>query len=918
MYRVVLSLLCLLAFCTEGVTDDHTDFFESRVRPTLVTFCYDCHGPDEQSGGLRLDSREGWRVGGQHGPAIVPGNPDASLVIKAIQYRDEELRMPPVDEGGKLADAQIADLVRWVTLGAPDPRESRPALAGKVESAKQHWAFQPIRRPSPAAGKHPIDALIERKLGEAGFVATPPTDRHTLVRRAVYGLHGLPPNPAQRSAGARNFGQLIDSLLASPRYGERWGRHWLDVARYADTKDGVLMYGEGRIRPFAYTYRDYVIRSFNEDKPFDRFVHEQLAADQLGLSANAPELAAMGFLTLGRMFDNNPHDVIDDQIDTVTRGLLGLTVSCARCHDHKFDPLPTADYYSLYGVFASSEQPFERPRIERTSEQGKAFEAELAEKIVALREMQSEQYELLTRTARERTADYLVHVVTTEPDVAETSVFFLSLLPDALRPQIVNRWRKLIQQRAVPDDVVFGPWHDLLADFQLRPEVWRARGVNEVVIAAMVEARPQTAEEVAKAYGDLLTSSVAGQSSEHDELRRLTVGRESPNWFPQGRVWHYMSRAEKDKYNGMVNELDTLATKSPGAAGRAMVMVDSETIVQPVVFRRGDPTMRGEPVPRRFLEVISPEERKAFGSGSGRLDLAHAITDPHNPLTARVFVNRVWMHHFGQPLVENPSDFGIRTEAPLHLDLLDYLASELIRNGWRLKPLHRLIMTSAAYQRSSRIPRDEGFAKQHTADPTNRFLWRFNRRRLDLEAMRDTLLFVSGQLDAKMYGRPVSIDDANNRRRTVYCLVERQSVPDVVRNFDFASPDASVGQRNVTTVPQQALFAMNSEFVAGVATEVAAIRPRLMNTPRNETFFSRSVKQSPNTPWSDRSTGHGVSGDCPTIFSQSRSEKRLCRIQRLYEIVLGRCATAEEVRLGHRVPGSRGLAAVRPSSTHVE
>ena len=289
-----------------------------------------------------------------------------------------------------------------------------------------------------------------------------------------------------------------------------------------------------------------------------------------------------------------------------------------------------------------------------------------------------------------------------------------------------------------------------------------------------------------------------------------------------------------------------MAVKAKSAAARAMVMVDSSAIYEPVIFERGNPSQPGKPVPRRFLTVLAGRSAEPFGSGSGRLDLAKAITAPGNPLTARVIANRIWMHHFGTPLVENPNDFGLRTPAPTHPDLLDYLASELIRNGWRLKPLHRLIMTSAAYQRASKLPGDGTFSGQFQRDPENQWLWRGNRRRLDLEAMRDTLLSVSGQLDLAMFGRPASIDDASNFRRTVYSLVERQSAPEVFRTFDFPSPDASVAKRNQTTVPQQALFGLNSDFVRQAAAELAKKLEREPKDDRIIQLYHKLFRRDPS------------------------------------------------------------------------
>jgi hypothetical protein len=400
-----------------------------------------------------------------------------------------------------------------------------------ARAADTHWAFQPIRTPpvptlrtpNPSL-RTPVDAFILARLEAAGLSPSPPADRRTLIRRASFDLLGLPPSPEEVAAFEADpapdaYERLIDRLLASPHYGERWGRHWLDVARYADTKDGVLMFGDDRVRPFAYTYRDYVIRAFNDDLPFDRFIHEQLAADRIESSADPRRLAALGFLTLGRQFDNNVHDVIDDQIDTVTRGLLGLTVSCARCHDHKYDPIPTADYYSLYGVFASSEEPLVPPPLDPDRRGPEAFETKYVAKQREIREMLDAQYALLSEAARARVADYLVHVATTEPDPLETAIYFLSLAPADLRPPLVARWRHFLGQRAKPDDPVFGPWHDLfalpdgrfasdapavLAGWQGREPGTRPGQVNPLVRDALAAATLAGKSDVARTYGNLL------------------------------------------------------------------------------------------------------------------------------------------------------------------------------------------------------------------------------------------------------------------------------------------------------------------------------------------------------------------------------------------------------------------------------
>jgi hypothetical protein len=846
-------------------TSQALDFFEKKVRPLLAEHCSRCHGREGKvKGGLRLDNRAGLLKGGESGPALVPGKPDESLLIKAVRYADPDLRMPPK---GKLAAAAVADLERWVALGAPMPKDTVARAPAGIDfaAARRHWAYQPVRKPSLPAVKDrawaaaPLDFFILARLEEKGLTPSAPADRRTLLRRVSFDLIGLPPTAAEIEAFEQDtspeaYEKVVDRLLASPRHGERWARHWLDVARYADTKDGVLMYGFDRIRPYAYTYRDYVIRALNEDTPFDRFVHEQLAADQIEPKVEPWRLGAMGFLTLGRMFDNNVHDVLDDRIDTVTRGLLGLTVACARCHDHKYDAIPTTDYYSLYGVFASSEAPLELPLTERPeSLPGAAeFEKSVAPKRAALRKFLDDQYALLSETARQRVGDYLVHVATKPPDPLETAIYFLSLAPEDLRPPIINRWRRYLERHARADDPVLGPWYDLMklpeVEFAGRAQAvldgWKARPegagkgqVNPLVRDALAGAKLTGKADVARAYGDLLRrvyhegkKRPVVDTAVRQQVLDLVTGRDSPAHFPRGHTWQYMSRGEKDAFGGKRTELDRLAAQAPAAPPRAMVLRDAE-ILEPRVFVRGNPGVFGEKVPRQFLRVLAGDDRKPFPHGSGRLDLAKAITAPDNPLTARVLVNRVWMHHFGEPLVATPSDFGARSSPPTHPELLDYLAATFVEDGWSLKRLHRRIVLSAAYRQAS-WDRPEC----RKADPENRLLWRANRRRLDLEAMRDALLFVSGRLDAKLYGRPVDVaGDAGNRRRTVYGLVDRQSLPGLFRAFDFASPDTSAERRPFTTVPQQALFALNAPFMleqakglaAGAASAGAGPEPRI-------------------------------------------------------------------------------------------
>ena len=854
------------------------EFFEKSVRPVLVAKCLDCHGAESPEAKFQLTSRELVLKGGLSGPAAVERRPEASLLIQAIK-RTGKIKMPP-DE--KLSDAEIAALTHWVELGLPWPGSGNLAPTKRemviTDADRQHWSFRPITDPAlptineKAWPQTSIDHFILNKLETAGLRPSAVADRRTLIRRGYYDLIGIPPTWEETQAFVNDpdptpiaWGKVIDRLLNSPQYGERWARHWLDVARFADTKDGVLMYGDDRVRPYAYTYRDYVVRAMNEDLPYDRFVTEQLAADLIQPAVEPWRLAAMGYLTLGRMYDNNIHDIIDDQIDTVTRGFLGLTVSCARCHDHKYDPIPTADYYSLYGIFASTEIPLELPlTCDPASVPGGAeFEQTAAAKRVELLAFRDQQFELLSDTARLRTPDYLLKVATTKPDPLETAIFFLSLAPEDLRPPITARWRRFLEQRAIATDPVFGLWHDLLALPDSGPivdgkptnpdaaaqfatgvatllERWKAMEqgtsagqLNPLVRDALLSASFTDHAAVAKTYGELLTRiyresktppAGAGTASPpvmdaaRKQLLEILVGTESPAYFPKSQTRKYMSRAETDSFGGKIQELDRMAVKSPNAPPRAMVVHDTDTAYQPQIFVRGNPTQPGKRVPRQFLELLSPPQRTPFVNGSGRLELADSITSPGNPLTARVLVNRVWMYHFGEPLVGTPSDFGKRSTPPTHPELLDHLATQFMREGWSLKKLHRWIMTSSVYQQASTPS-----AEARKVDPDNRLLWKTNRQRLDFEAMRDTLLTVSGRLESRTGGRPVDIAaDAESRVRTIYGLIDRQSLPGTFRAFDFASPDQSIERRPRTMVPQQALFAMNSPFVIVQAKSLAA------------------------------------------------------------------------------------------------
>jgi len=852
----VLVLLCSLtpAAVPSGGDPSGVDFFERRIRPVFVDRCLRCHGSRQDGdasahapkGGLALDSPEAWLRGGARGPAVVPGDPAASWLLRALRYDDDDLRMPPKEP---LPHAVVDDFERWIAAGAPAPASPPAASASAGADSRalggDHWAFAPVVRPEPpeladptwCAG--PIDRFVLARLERAGLRPSREADRRTLIRRLSFDLTGLPPSAGEVAAFVADdepsaSEKLVDRLLASPAYAERQARHWLDVARYADTKDQVLVFGKDAVRPYAYAYRDYVIRAFLADTPFDRFVVEQLAADRVVPDDDDERwrLAAMGLLTLGRLFDNNPPDILDDRIDTVTRGFLGLTVACARCHDHKYDPISQADYYALYGVFASSIEPIDRPLAapKPASAAYDEFARKEAEALAKLRDHIEREHEKIVAELRARIGEYLV-AVTEDPDPLESAVFYLSLSPGQLHPSVVARWRRLVADRARPGDPGFGLWHELmeLPEAELAaqaPAVLAVRSgnaeaaVHPLVREAFAGATIRSPADVARLYGSVLTrvATSGDRSADDAELRALVEGPESPLHVAKEQTYLYMTRVPRGTYDGLRQAIDRLAVDVSEAPPRAMVLVDAAEVQEPRIFVRGDPTRPGARVARRFLTVLGGRDDRPFESGSGRLDLAHAITAADNPLTARVIVDRVWMHLLGEPLVATPSDFGARSEPPTHPALLDYLAASFVADGWSLRRIHREIALSNAYRQSS-----DDRPQARAVDPRNRLLWRARRRRLELEPMRDAMLFASGRLDRRLFGPAVELGTgAANGRRTIYGLVDRQQLPGFYRIFDFASPDQSTAVRSRTTVPQQALFAMNSSFALAQATALAA------------------------------------------------------------------------------------------------
>ena len=601
------------------------------------------------------------------------------------------------------------------------------------------------------------------------------------------------------------YRQLVGRLLSSPRFGERWGRHWLDVARYADTK-GYLAGNQARLFTHSYTYRDYVIDAFNADLPYDRFVIEQLAADKLDLGDDKRPLAAMGYLTLGRRFLNNPHDIIDDRIDVVTRGMMGLTVSCARCHDHKYDPIPMADYYSLYGVFASSHEPGDKPFISDAMDpaQRAAFEEERRERKDKLENFKRKQFVRVREQVRQQTGDY-IWAAHRAAKIEAGKVDELAR-KDKLDPEVTRRWMRHLAKRRESGDPVFAAWF-ALAKPGNEPLVKAHPAVREALGGA------ESLESAAKALGQLLHK--AGE--DQPKLREVIHSDASPAKLSEGDVLRIMDVKGREGIRSRKRRFDELEGEHPGAPNRAMVLLDNASPHNPRIFLRGNPGAKGETVPRRFLAVLSEGDREPFGGGSGRLEMARAVADSQNPLTARVMVNRAWQRLFGSGLVTTPSDFGVRAEPPSHPELLDWLAAEFVDSGWSLKALIRGIVTSSTYCQGETL-----HPEYAVRDPDNRLLWQMNRKRLDFEAMRDSVLSVSGALSFRQGGRSVRIDDdPEANRRAVYAFVNRQNLPNLFRTFDFAGPDTTCPQRFTTTVPQQALFLLNSPFIEAQARRLA-------------------------------------------------------------------------------------------------
>ena len=731
-------------------SSDAEAFFESRIRPLLAERCWGCHGPEKQKGNVRLDSRPALVAEVGAGPLVIPGAPAESRLIEVVGY-DEEVKMPPK---GKLPDRSIADLNRWIQMGAPWPESPRPAaLSGDgaiAEARRSHWAFRPVRRHEAPTVRDkswpstPVDLFILAELERNGLTPSPPADRRTLIRRVTVDLLGVPPTPGEVETFIGDpepddlaFARLVDRLLASPQYGERWGRHWLDVARYADSKGYVYADREEERYPFSYSYRDYVIRAFNRDLPYDQFLLEQIAADCLpaGPEDDRSRLAALGFLTLGRRFVNNIHDIIDDRLDVIFRGTQGLTIGCARCHDHKFDPIPTRDYYSLYGVFASTTE--RTVRLDDSTPDNPArrlYASELDARQKALdRALEARRAEL-SRRLRDRVEEYLVAVP--EADKLPGDEFYVILRdPNDLNPVFVHRWKSYLLRTQTGGEFhpIFGAWHSFAAlgekDFASKAPALAARfardaaiggpqQLNRKVAQAFQGPPPRSMSEVARRYAAVLLEvhkcwldglerakktgaplPTVLSDTDAEAIRQVLYAPDSPTTVPPLKIteiepfFDEKTRVELAQLQMKIDQWNLEATVAPP---QALVLCEAANPVNPRVFRRGNPTMMGEAVPRQFLKALSTPDPRPFARGQRPSGAGSCDRESGQPVDGS---------RAGQP----------RLDAPLRCGSRAY--SERLRDAWRVsKPPRAARRPGPAIRRGGMVDQDAAPADPALAD----------------------------------------------------------------------------------------------------------------------------------------------------------------------------------------------------------
>ena len=707
-------------------------------------------------------------------------------------------------------------------------KDTGRAISEEVSSSTKHWAFSPIKNPPlPEFPQYDwaqtnIDRFILRKIKNRKLNPSKKAPRETLIRRIYFDLLGHPPKHSEAESFIKNpdpnaYVTLVDKLLNSPEFGEKWARHWLDIARYADTKGYVFQ--ESREYPYAYSYRDWVINSLNQDLPYNEFIIYQLAADRIIKNdGNKKNLAAMGFLTVGRRFLNRTPDIIDDRMDVTFRGLMGLTVACSRCHDHKYDPIPISDYYSLYGVFDSSKEPSELPLLGAPND---LVAYNSFKTIIDSKQSDIDSY--LDKRAKELTQkNYIEKYLLTASEGINLSADQLKKLASSksLLHEPTIRWRNHLKAKKESRDPVFAAWFKLRSikedsftqslKISLNDLEKNESKANRTILSLLKEKSPNSMKEVAQIYASLFSDTKATNQF-HKELAHVII--------PPSKIFPLLETKGQEHVRKLRRILAKIKTTHHGAPAKAMVLVDRPTPREPRIFQRGDPNNKGEKVPRQFLGLLESQGRIPYTEGSGRIEMAQSIASDTNPLTARVWINRVWGHLMGSHLVSTPSDFGLRSDPPSHPELLDYLAFNFIKTGWSTKSLIRSILLSSTYKQSSLASKK---TEAHQIDPENRLFTRANRKRLNFESFRDSILYVSGKIDSTMYGRPVDITSSNySTRRSIYARIERQNLPPVFRTFDFASPDVHSPKRPETTVPQQALFILNNKLIQDQSTAIA-------------------------------------------------------------------------------------------------
>lgn len=824
MPRTASILLMLLLAFGHCPANEGIEFFEKEIRPILVERCYKCHSAEHKiKGGLNLDSRAGLQQGGDSGAVVVAKDAGASLLIEAVRYHNRDLQMPPKN---RLPDQEIRLLEKWVNLGAPDPREGSATIdAGgmSLEEGKKFWSFRPLASVSPPeTDPSPVDAFIRKKLEEENLSFAPPADRRTLIRRITQNLTGLPPTTEEVAAFVADtssdaFSKLVDRLLDSPHYGVRWGRHWLDVARYSDSNglDENLGFGQ------AWRYRDYVVASFNEDKPYDRFLIEQLAGDLLS-DADTESITGTGFLQLGPKVLAEPNlekmkmDIIDEQLDTLGKAFLGMTFGCVRCHDHKFDPVTQADYYSLAAIFKGTKTIHDRDRgikkwveyslaTEEEAARFKELEKEIAAKKKVATDFKSKEVVKLRTEARSKAVEYLVAAKRFDT-TAPLSVVEEIAAPENLHPRILHHCRMHLSFHR--EDPFFAVWHD----------------GNEQQIRDHYGPLFEKAEKIKK--GD-------PKNPQLETAKAVLYNNSGFLAVPTVEAFAF-DKETLAEYHRLLDQQRAFEISAPDEPSLMSVCEGDEVVAEIPIHIRGSYQNLGEKVSRSVPAVMRwSNEPPAFSpESSGRLELARWMTDSRHPLTARVIVNRVWAWHFGTGLVKTTENFGVMGDRPSHPELLDWLTGYFVENGWSLKKLHRLILNSRTWQQSASHPE---FASYSLIDPENRFLWRANIRRLEAEQIRDSILSVADRLDTEFGGKTLPLRNRqfvfnhtsqdhtkyHSLRRAIYLPVIRNNLYPMFEQFDYPDPTMPTGVRNETVIAPQALVLMNDGLIMDSAEALA-------------------------------------------------------------------------------------------------